>query len=143
MSSGTQKLFEQLDVAFSAHDVDGFLSLFTDDCIYEDVALGVVNKGKEELRAFWNETFTAIPNFTVKRTSLFFTGDRAATEWTMCGTQTEDIPGMPANNKSFCVRTVSVMELEGGKIKRVSDYFNLAELQRQLGLIPEAAQPAT
>jgi hypothetical protein len=28
----------------TSHNTGGFLSLFTDDCVYEDVALGIVNQ---------------------------------------------------------------------------------------------------
>jgi hypothetical protein len=35
-------------VAWASHDVEKIVSYFTDDCVYEDVAFGVVNRGKEE-----------------------------------------------------------------------------------------------
>jgi uncharacterized protein (TIGR02246 family) len=38
--------------AWSSHDIEAALALFSDDCVYEDVARGVVNHGKEELRSF-------------------------------------------------------------------------------------------
>jgi len=36
---------------WSSHDIDALLSLFTEDCVYEDVTFGAVNRGKAELRA--------------------------------------------------------------------------------------------
>ena len=35
-------------VAWASHDVEKIVSYFMDDCVYEDVAFGVVNRGKEE-----------------------------------------------------------------------------------------------
>jgi ketosteroid isomerase-like protein len=40
--------------------------------------------------------------------------------------------------KSFSVRGVSVMQLENGKIRRNSDYWNMAEFQRQTA-VPAAS----
>lgn len=140
MPGEVEKIFEAHDAAMSAHDVDAFLSLFTDDCVYEDVPLGIVNKGKQEVGAFIRATFAAVPDFRMERTGLFVAGDRAACEWVMSGTQTGDFPGIPATNKSFSVRGVSIFELQDGKIKRQSDYWSLATLLQQVGLMPETPQ---
>lgn len=37
---------------WTAHDMDRLLPLFTEDVVYEDVTMGVVNHGVAELRAF-------------------------------------------------------------------------------------------
>ena len=52
MFGGTKKLFELHDAAMTAHDVDGFLSLFTDDCIYEDVPLRVSTKARSRFGVY-------------------------------------------------------------------------------------------
>jgi len=38
--------------AWSAHDVEKVASFFTDDCVFEDMAVGVVNRYKEEAKDF-------------------------------------------------------------------------------------------
>ena len=98
--------------------------------------MGAVNRGKEELKAFASATFTAFPDFKVELTSRFFAGDWAASEWIMSGTQTGDLPGIPATGKSFSIRYASIMELKDGKIRRNADYWNLVSLLQQLGLMP-------
>src|SRR4051812_25309582 len=60
---------------WSSHDMDALLGIFTDDCIYEDVTLGVVNHGKAELTAFARGFFTAFPDFHVELRSRFDAGD--------------------------------------------------------------------
>jgi ketosteroid isomerase-like protein len=45
-------------------DTERLLALFADDCVFEDVTLGVVARGKDELRRFVNGAFVAIPDFT-------------------------------------------------------------------------------
>jgi steroid delta-isomerase-like uncharacterized protein len=118
----------------SSHDPDRFLSLFIDDCVYEDLALGVVNRGKQELRTFIAGIFSAFPDFHIDLKSQFVTGHWAIMEWAMSGTHEGDLPGMPATHKRFMVRA-SVAELSGTGIRRISDYWDLATFLKQTGLM--------
>ena len=52
-------------------DVDALLALFLDDCVYEDVTMGVVNHGKGELRTFAAGLRTASPDFRVEINAMF------------------------------------------------------------------------
>jgi steroid delta-isomerase-like uncharacterized protein len=119
---------------WSRHDMEWVASVFTNDCIYEDVALGVTNRGKEELIAFGNGFIEGVPDLKVEVTSCFVTGDRAATEWKMSGTHTGNLPGMPATGRSFSLRGASVFQIRGDRILRCSDYWDLATFEKQLGL---------
>ena len=47
------------------------LSLFTDNCVYEDVTMGVVNHGKTEVANFYTLVFAAFPDFKIELTSHF------------------------------------------------------------------------
>src|SRR5215475_16170556 len=90
------RTLEEWAAGWSAHDIERVVSLCTDECVYEDVPLGVVNRGKEELRAFGRQVFDAFPDFRIELTSQFAEGDWALLEWVMYGTHTGDLPGMPA-----------------------------------------------
>jgi steroid delta-isomerase-like uncharacterized protein len=118
---------------WSNHDMERVASVFTDDCIYEDVALGVVNRGKDQLKAFGNGFIAGVPDLKVEVTSRFASGDKAAAEWTMSGTHTGDLPGMPATGKTFSLRGASAFQLQGNRVIRCSDYWDLATFQKQLG----------
>jgi steroid delta-isomerase-like uncharacterized protein len=103
-------------------DPERLLALFADDCVYEDVTLGLVARGKEELRSFVSRAFAAIPDFKYGLTSRFAASQWAVIEWVMSGTHTGDFPGMPATGKRFSsVRGASILELQAGKIRRESD----------------------
>jgi steroid delta-isomerase-like uncharacterized protein len=54
----------------------------------------------------------------------------------LSGTQTGDMPGVPAANKRMDVMGASIYEFEGGKIKRKVDYWDVATALRQLGVLP-------
>lgn len=135
-ASANKGLLEEWAAAWSSHDTDRVVSLFTDDCVYEDIPLGAVNRGKEELKAFADLFFHASPDLKVEVASRFVAGNSAAIEWTMSGTHEKDLPGMPATGKRYSFRGATVIEFNDCKIKRNSDYWDLAMFMKQLGFIP-------
>ena len=111
---------------FSPQELDALMELFTDDVIYEDVALLVVSRGKEAVRAFGAQFLTTFPDATIELSSTFVTPTLGAAEWVMRGTQMGDMPDVPATGKRTEVRGASVLEFAEGKIRRVSDYWDRA-----------------
>lgn len=133
METDTGKLYQKYIAAWLAHDIEAVVSFFAEDCVYEDVALGALNRGKSEVRTFVQATLTAIPDFKIEPKSVFATVDWLASEWIMTGTHTGDFPGLPATGKSFSVPVASIMEFQSGKIRRNTDYWNLASFLQQVG----------
>ena len=138
MATDVESMLADYLSAWNSHDVEKIPPFFTDDCIYEDVAIGAVSRGKEEVKAFASSTFAAFPDFKIQLTSGFIAGDWRASEWIMSGTQTGDLPGISATGKSFSIRGAGIIELRGGKIRRNSDYWNMASFLQQVGLMPAA-----
>ncbi|MCX5997267.1 MAG: ester cyclase [Chloroflexi bacterium] len=136
MATDTEKLAKDLIAAVNSHDVDKMLTLFTDDCVYEDVAVGKVNRGKQELKTFVTGWYAFSNDIKFELTSQFSAGDWGATEWIMSGTHTGDVLGIPATNKRYSVRGASITELGMGRIRRNSDYWNLASFLQQIGILP-------
>jgi steroid delta-isomerase-like uncharacterized protein len=139
--SGTEMsdIVEQWAEAWSSGDIKEVLRLFTDDCVYEDVTLGVVNHGKDELAAFGEGFFAAAPDLRIELASHVVGGNGAAAEWWFKGTQQGELLGMPPTGRSFAFRGMSAFELDGGeyggKIARCADYWDLETFKRQLGVI--------
>jgi steroid delta-isomerase-like uncharacterized protein len=110
--------------------------------VFEDVTFGIVARGKDELRRFVNGAFAAVPDFTYGVTRRFATRQWATIEWVMSGIHKGDFPGIPATGKHFSsVRGTSILELEAGKIRRESDYWDAATFMRQVGLLPSQEAP--
>jgi steroid delta-isomerase-like uncharacterized protein len=120
MTDEARNVIHDLVVAISSHDVEKIASLFTEDCFYEDVALGGVMQGREALKAGYNEIFAAIPDFKLELESLFIADDWVGSQWVMTGT--------PTTGKCFSTRGASISELQGGKVKRNTDYYDPASL---------------
>ncbi len=139
-SAELQRIADDWATAWSSSDSgdpEDVLALFADDCIFEDVTFGVVAHGKEELRAFANRAFAAVPDFSYGLQSSFATTKWAVIEWVMSGTHRGDFPGIPATGERFsAVRGSTILELEAGKIRRESDYWDAATFMKQVGLLP-------
>lgn len=137
MTTNLDKMMNDYIAAWNSHEVERILSYFTDDVIYEDVAMGIVNRGKNEVKDFINSIFIGFPDFKIELKSIFISGDWAADEWILSGTFTNSFMEMPATGKSFSERGASIAELRKGKISRNSDYYNMASFLQQVGLMPE------
>ncbi len=123
---------------WTSGDLTHLLSLFTNDCVYEDVAFGAVHRGTSELKTFAEGIRAAFPDFHPRLDNCFATENYGSAEWMMSGTHRGDLPGMPATNKPFNIRGTSVFEFAGGKIRRCSDYWDQISLLKQLGIVPPA-----
>jgi steroid delta-isomerase-like uncharacterized protein len=135
-----ERLFDDWALAWSSNDSSNdperVLSLFVDDCFFEDVTFGLVARGKEELRSFVKRAFAAIPDFKYELRNRIAVGRWAVIEWAMSGTQKGDLPGIPATGKRFSlVRGSTILELEAGRIRRESDYWDAATLMKQVGAL--------
>jgi steroid delta-isomerase-like uncharacterized protein len=136
-TSDVERVLQEWATAWSSHHTEKVLALFTDDCVYEDVTFGVINRGKAELQAFAHGVFAGVPDFQIELTARFVADTWAGMEWIMSGTHKGDFPGMPATGKRFsAVRGATIVELQGGKIRRCSDYWDAATVMRQVGLLP-------
>ncbi len=137
MNAEMEKILEAWGTFWSSHDVEHLLSFFSNDCTYDEVTFGNVYQGKAEIKAFVEEIFAVFPDFKVENRSWFAANDRGSVEWTISGIHKGDLPGAPATNQQFSIRGVTIIhELESGKVKHCSDYWDFATLLKQTGLLP-------
>jgi len=132
--------------AYNSGDPDQVLALYTDDALWEEVAIGLAAHGQDEIRAHLDRLYTAVPDFTVDVTNGFLAGDQAVVEWVISGTYSADFPGLPpAAGQHFSLRGDSVFELTDGKIRRYTEYWDAYAFLVQLGALPApgAAPPGT
>jgi hypothetical protein len=70
MAWKTTTTFSKNLVPWNGHDVDGALSLMTDDCIWEITRgaepHGTLNSGSREVRTAIDDAFKAVPNITTR-----------------------------------------------------------------------------
>jgi steroid delta-isomerase-like uncharacterized protein len=123
--------------AWNSHDGNKVASFMADDVVYEDLAVGQVHEGKAAVGAFVQRTYVFSKDVRFVSVSEQGSGDSYAFEWEMIGTNTGEGAGLPATNKPFHIRGVSVGVLDSsGKIKHNRDYWNMADYLMQVGILP-------
>jgi len=135
MAKDIKKMMEDYILAWHSHDVNKIVSFFTDDCIFEDVALETAHRGKKEVTAFVSMLLIDFPDINFELKSVFGAGDWACMEWVWSGTHTHSsVPTIPVTGKTFSVREACVFQLRDGKFSRQSDYCNMTTFLEQVGL---------
>ena len=122
--------------AWSSHDSDRLTSLFTESCLYEEVASGRKYNTKEGIANYYNSTISGVPDTDFEIVTLTATENMAMVEWVWKGTNTVGWPYMniPATNKYFELRGVSVMEIENNLIHKNRDYWDWNTFMKGLGV---------
>jgi len=119
--------------AFNAGDIDGMLAELDDDVAHH-VNEGQIRSGKAKFAEFcahmarcYREHLTEIEIFASDD------GSRAAAEFIVNGTYLAKDAGLPeAKGQTYKLPAGSFMSLQGGKITRVTTYYNLADWIRQV-----------
>ena len=122
--------------ALNAHDVEGVLACFTEDAVFTEVGTGQVARGRDELRAMTQGFFATFSDLHIERTSAVTDGTMLAHEFTMSGVHSGSAPGFEATGKSFSLPGAIVAQLRDGLISRATEYWNMADLLTQVGVLP-------
>ena len=117
---------------WNAADPSLLAEAFTPDATYEDVAFGVRKNGSAELRELHKSDHDDVGGFFVKLIASHVADGHGTIEWTYGG---KDL-GLFKTGKPFEVRGVSVIEVRGGRISRNLDYYDVATIMKQVGLLP-------
>lgn len=123
----------------SADPAGQVAALYTPDGVYEDVPSNTHSKGGD-VQGFLTPFVKAVSDIKVTPTDAFATDTWGTLEYLFAATNQGFIPG--GEGKRFAVRTVTVFQLQGGKIARSSDYLDVQTILGQLGLVPGPATPA-
>lgn len=91
------------------------------------------NEAFKEQVTMWR---TAFPDATITVDLVLVDGDHTTTRWTGTGTNTGDMWGMPATNKSVTFTGIDVCRWEEGKIVENWSNEDIYGMMMQLGVIP-------
>jgi steroid delta-isomerase-like uncharacterized protein len=125
--------------AYNRGDADAAASFMSEDCVVLNLGTGQRTTGRAAYRETVEMALTAFSDLRFEKTTFVVDGAAFATEWTMSGVHTGDLPGLPATGRSFRVPGATVGEVRDGKLARVTEYTNMADFLTQVGVLPPPA----
>lgn len=142
-SDWAQEFVKRWLAAFNSRRPDRVLELMTDDIVYDDSGSPQTIRGHAQVREFLDFIWRAFPDFTVEAVGgplVAADGPRAAFWWRsrMTNTGPIDPPGIPATGKLVEYEGADFHEYREGKVARLRILFDMADVSRQLGLLPAA-----
>jgi len=118
--------------AWNSHDPAKWATHFTSDVYYEDVTFGEISHGSEEAKKFAASFFTDVPDLKLELADSSIEGNHGSIQWILTGTD----KGIFKTGKPFKVHGVSIITIINGKISRSIDYYDLAAIMKQVGVLP-------
>src|ERR1700716_675151 len=82
-----RRLAEEAIEAMDTHDVDRLVSLYAEDAVRETVGMAV-QRGHAEIKAFYQNAFTGIPDARIRPLRTMADDDEACIEWEESGANT-------------------------------------------------------
>lgn len=92
--------------------------------------------GREAVVGMLTAFRAGFPNLQMKANDVFGEQDRVAVRWTMSGTHTANLFGIPPTQKSVQVSGISVLRFLDGKVAEDWVAEDSLGLMKQLGVIP-------
>jgi steroid delta-isomerase-like uncharacterized protein len=128
--------------AVIARDPDAMAEHWADDGIEEILPVGIF-RGPEEVKAWFTELFTAVPDFDMTLDRVLAHENNVLVQWRATGTFSGGpLLGVDATGREIDVRGLDWLEVEGDKIVRNTAFSDGMALARGMGLIPPQGSTA-
>lgn len=131
VAEGGEAVVEAYVRAWNERDSAAIDSLLAPNGTHEDLAQNFRGQGSAKVVEFMRKTLTTQPDFKWQVTTSVEDGRYVALEWTWAATYTgPDLAGKQVTNRRISARGSSLAEVEKGRIKRITDYWDLASAFR-------------
>ena len=117
-------LLEAYVSAWNRRDFAALDKLLASDAVHEDMARPAREVGPAQIKQSLRTTMQDHPDLNWHLTSIVDGGSLVAAEWVWTGTFTGDSTVRPVAPRRISGRGASVVEVENGRIKRFSDYYD-------------------
>ena len=122
--------------AMARRDAEAMRAHWRADGVEDIVPIGVL-RGRDEISAFFKETFAAMPDVETTLTRLVAGERSAAVEWRMSGHFSgAAFQGIEPTGKRVEVRGLDLFELEDGELVTNTAYYDGMSFARQIGMLP-------
>jgi predicted ester cyclase len=130
--------------AIAARDIDELAVSWDERTLVVLVALQLEVVGATDLRDFFEEMFTAVPDLDLVIEEIHgVDGTVAVGQWHLTGTFSGGpFQGIEPTGRRVDLRGIDVMRFEGRILRRNDIYYDGLTFARQIGLLPIAGSPA-
>jgi predicted ester cyclase len=137
---GLRERFEQMTEAWNAHEFDGVVTAFSEDC--EVTAPDFTGKGHQGLRDWWDYNEGPFPDNEVVVHRTVLEGDTLVEESTFRGTNTGPLTSpdgkeIPPTGNRVEIPYVSIYTARGDQIVSWRLYWDQMAVMSQLGLLEQ------
>jgi steroid delta-isomerase-like uncharacterized protein len=128
--------------AWNSHDPDRLLELMTEDIVYDDSAWPRTMRGHADVREFLASVWRAMPDLRFEPgDEPFLSPDapKAVLYWKATGTFTGALepPGFAPTGARAEFDGFDLHEYRDGRVSRLRIVFDMADISRQVGLLPK------
>ncbi len=121
---------------YNSGNLDRCMECYTDDVEFEDPIFGERVRGKASLRkAFAAFFFSGVTTLRFRTWSGGPEGGAVEWEWTADWGPDRTFLGFDVSNTTFTTRGVSVLQLHDGTIRSQTDYWDVRNALRQMGVL--------
>ena len=124
-------------VAYNDKNWDKVKAAFAENSVYDEKGTGRRLQGVKQIIEAWQGWGKAIPDSKATFVAEHASGDTAVLEVVWKGVHTGPLQTptgtIPASNKRIEVPACQVFKIEGGKVKSLTHYFDMATLLSQIG----------
>lgn len=131
----TVRLIETYYATFNSGDRESMLALLTEDVVH-DINQGASEFGRDTFKAFLQRMDRSYREEVTELVIMAHEdGSRAAAEFYIQGTYLQTDEGLPpATGQTYRLRVGAFFDIRAGKIARVTNYYNLEDWLRQVGV---------
>ena len=129
-----KKLQEEHVAAETRKDLVGAMAGYLEDCYYQNVPLGFRIQGREQVAAYYQRTWAALPDGEVTIEGEAF-GENVAVHWgTFRSTFHGGLLGSSPTRRTLEFPVIAVLTFRNGKIRAEHLAFDLATFCNQAGM---------
>jgi hypothetical protein len=134
-SARNELLVLSLLSAQQAADTTAIADLFWPDAIYDDYANQLEYRGIEEIVGYVTSVHTWADDVYLNAGAVHSSPTGAVAEWLFAGVQARPMDGYvpTVTGREVVLNGVTIIEVDGGRIRRAADYMDTAPLTLQLG----------
>lgn len=137
----TERIVRIFHESWDLRDPERGATVIDENSHHEDMARGELQVGPEGYKRDYHRWRTAFPDGECKVVNVIVQDDWAVVEYVNRGTQTGPLESslgtFPPSGRRMEARYCCVMRVANGKVVEGRDYYDSANIARQLGLIDE------